>query len=414
MDQTHLDNIELLYRDLHAHPEMAYQEVRTAAVVAERIEAAGFEVTTGVGRTGVVGVFSNGPGPVVVVRADMDALPVKEETGLPYASQESARGEDGIEIPLMHACGHDVHMACLVGATEELSRDRNSWSGTLVALFQPAEEGAGGARAMIDDGLFDLVGCPDVILGQHVFPYEAGTVGHRSGPILAASDAFDIRVHGRGGHGSQPQAVVDPVVLAASIVTRLQTIVSREVSPADRVVLTVGQLHAGVAGNIVPDFADMTVSARTFDESVAARVTGSLRRIVEAECTASGSPKPPEFRELFGFKPTVNDPVATDRVVAAHRSVFGSSAVREIEPIMGSEDFPEFGRESGAPYVFWALGGVDPLEYRRASDAGTIDQLPTNHSPQFAPTPRLTLATGVDALTSAARAWLTPPGGDDR
>ncbi|WGX96895.1 amidohydrolase [Nocardioides sp. L-11A] len=411
MDQAHLDDIERLYEDLHAHPELAYQEVRTAGVLADRVTAAGFAVSTGVGGTGVVGVLANGPGPVVLLRADMDGLPVKEETSLPYASQEVATGKGGVATPLMHACGHDVHMACLVGAAEELAWQRDSWGGTLVVLFQPAEEGAGGARAMIEDGLFDLFARPDVILGQHVFPFEAGTVGYRSGPILAASDAYDIRVHGRGGHGSQPQAVVDPIVLAASIVTRIQTIVSREVSPADRVVVTVGQLHAGVAGNIVPDHADLTVSARTFDEAVAERVTGSLRRIVEAECAASGSPRPPEFRELFGFKPTINDPEATDRVVAAHRSVLGAAHVREIEPIMGSEDFPEFGRACGAPSVFWALGGVEPEEYRSARDADRIDQLPTNHSPQFAPCPHPTLATGVAALVAAARAWLSPGGG---
>lgn len=406
MNSATLDDVEALYRDLHAHPELAYQEVRTSKVLEERLRMAGFEVTTQIGGTGVVGVLKNGAGASVMLRADMDGLPVKEETGLDYASEDVCHGPDGESIPLMHACGHDVHMSCLVGAVEELAQDRHSWSGTLIAVFQPAEEGAGGARSMIDDGLFDLIGRPDIILGQHVFPYEGGTVGYRSGPILAASDAFDIRVHGRGGHGSQPHAVVDPVVLAASIVTRLQTIVSREVSPADRVVLTVGQLHAGVAGNIVPEHADMTVSARTFDEGVASQVVDSLKRIVEAECVATGSPKPPEFRELFGFKPTVNDPNATQRVVAAHVESLGADRVREIEPIMGSEDFPEFGRESGVPYVFWALGGVDPDHYRQAAAAGAIDKLPTNHSPLFAPSARLTLDTGVRALVSASRAWL--------
>lgn len=402
-----MPELENVYRDLHAHPELAYTEQRTAKIVADRLRADGFDVHEGIGVTGVVGIQRNGDGPTVVLRADMDGLPVEEQTGLDYASTATAPGEKGEFVPLMHACGHDVHVACLLGAAQAMAAAEGQWSGTLVALFQPAEEGRGGARAMIDDGLFDLIGKPDIILGQHVFPTPAGTVGYRSGAILSASDAFDIRVFGRGGHGSQPHSTIDPVVLASSIVMRLQTIVSREVAPADRVALTVGSLKVGSTGNIISDHADLIVSARTFDEAVAERVVSSIRRIVEAECLASNSPKPPEFVELFGFKPTVNDPEATERVVASLRARLGDEAVVEVEPHMGSEDFPEFGRSSGAPYVFWTLGGADPDAYAAAEANGTLDSdIPTNHSPFFAPVIQPTLSTGVTALVAAAMEWL--------
>ncbi|WP_416566316.1 amidohydrolase [Nocardia testacea] len=410
-----MPELEDVYRDLHAHPELAYAEYRTAKIVADRLRVDGFDVYDGIGVTGVVGIRRNGEGPTVVLRADMDGLPVEEQTGLDYASTATGLSEKGEVVPLMHACGHDVHVTCLLGAVQAMSAAADRWSGTLVALFQPAEEGRGGARAMIDDGLFDLIGKPDIILGQHVFPTPAGTVGYRSGAILSASDAFDIRVFGRGGHGSQPHSTVDPVVLASSIVMRLQTIVSREIAPADRVALTVGSIQAGSTGNIISDHADLIVSARSFDEGVAARVVASIRRIVEAECLASNSPKPPEFVELVGFKPTINDAESTDRVVRSLRARLGDEAVVEVEPYMGSEDFPEFGRSSGAPYVFWTLGGTDSDAYAEAEANGTLDSdIPTNHSPYFAPVIQPTLTTGVTALVAAAMEWLStnrPPNG---
>lgn len=401
-------DLESTYVDLHQHPELAYQEFRTAGVVAEQLRAFGFDVTENVGVTGVIGVLENGPGPRVMARADMDGLPVEEATGLPYASVEATLDEDGGRMPLMHACGHDMHVTCLLGAAQALASTRDAWSGTFVVVFQPAEEGRGGAVAMVDDGLFDIAGVPDVILGQHVFPFTAGTVRCRSGAILAASNAFNIRVFGRGGHGSQPQSTVDPVVLAASIVLRLQTIVSREVAPAERVALTVGSLHAGTAGNIVAEHADLVVSARSFSEDVAQRVVGSIKRIVEAESVASNSPKPAEFEELYGFEPTINDPEATARVTDAMRHL-GQDRVHETEPMMGSEDFPELGRKHNVPYVFWFLGGADPDEYDRAAAAGRVEQdVPSNHSPFFAPVIQPTLSTGVNALILSSLAWLAP------
>lgn len=402
-----MPGLEELYRDLHAHPELAFTEYRTAGIVADSLRNDGFTVTEHVGVTGVVGVLRNGDGPTVMMRADMDALPVEEKTGLDYASTATATSDTGETVPLMHACGHDMHVACLLGAATLLARSREQWSGTLIALFQPAEEGRGGAKRMIADGLFELTGRPDIILGQHVFPFPAGTIGYRSGPILAASDGYDVRLFGRGAHGSRPETGVDPVLLAASVVMRLQTIVAREVAANEQAVLTVGALHAGTAANIIDDHADLKLSFRTFDRDVSARIRSSVRRIIEAECVASGSPKPPEFVELFGFTVTVNDKAATERVVRGLRSQLGNEAVVEIPPIMGSEDFGDFGEAADAPYVFWALGGADPEDHAAAEAAGaTEEEIPSNHSPLFAPVIQPTLNTGTTALVTAALEWL--------
>jgi hippurate hydrolase len=404
-----LPEIEDLYRDLHANPELAYAEHRTAGIVAARLRADGYAVTEGVGVTGVVGVLRNGPGPVVMLRADMDALPVEEQTGLDYASTATDTTESGDTVPLMHACGHDVHVSCLLGAATLLAGARAEWSGTLAMVFQPAEEGRGGAKRMLDDALLEITGIPTVVLGQHVFPLPAGTIGYCTGPILAASDGYDVRLFGRGAHGSRPEAGIDPVVLAAAVVMRLQTVVSREVAAADRAVLTVGALNAGTAPNIIAEHADLKLSVRSFDSTVSERVLASVRRIIEGECLASGSPKPPEFVPLYGFTPTINDAAATHRAMDGIRSRLGIGAVHEIAPMMGSEDFGEFGRAAGAPAVFWALGGTDPAEYAAAHAAGTVeDTIPSNHSPQFAPVLQPTLRTGVAALVGAAAAWLAP------
>ena len=352
-------------------------------------------------------MLRNGDGPRVMLRADMDALPVAEKTGLAYASTVTATTESGEIVPVMHACGHDVHVSCLLGAANLLAGSRRSWSGTVVAVFQPAEEGRGGARRMLDDNLLDLTGLPSVVLGQHVFPYPAGTIGYRTGPFLAASDGYDIRLFGRGAHGSRPESGVDPVVLASAVVMRLQTIVAREVAANEQAVLTVGALHAGTAPNIIADHADLKLSVRTYDREVSARVLASVRRVVEAECAASGSPKPPEFVELFRFTPTINDPAATEIAMAALRAELGPESVREVPPMMGSEDFGEFGDAAGAPSVFWALGCVDPAEYAAAEAAGRLDELiPSNHSPLFAPVIQPTIGTGIRALVAAATAWL--------
>ena len=282
-----------IYRDLHAHPELSFAEHRTAGVVAARLRDLGYQTTTGVGRTGVVGVRANGNGPTVLLRADMDALPVLERTGLDYASTVRAAGADGKDGPVMHACGHDAHVTCLLGAAAVLVGDMSNWSGTLLLVFQPAEEVGEGAQAMIDDGLFDRFGLPDVVLGQHVAPLPAGLLGVTSGPAFAAADSLRVVLHGRGGHGSRPESAVDPVLMAAATVQRLHAIVSRELPAADAAVVTVGALHAGTAPNVISDQAELLLSVRSFNQTVRGKVLRAIERIVTAEAAASGAPAAP-------------------------------------------------------------------------------------------------------------------------
>jgi hippurate hydrolase len=401
---------EELYRDLHAHPELPHQERRTASLVASRLREAGYDVHEGVGGTGVVGILRNGDGPTVLARADMDALPVLEETGLDYASRQTT--DDG--VPVMHACGHDVHVACLVGAASLLAAATTGWSGTFVALFQPAEETADGARGMVEDGLVTLVGHVDVALAQHVLPLPAGTVGTRSGPTLSAADSMRITLHGRGAHGSMPHAAVDPVVLAATIVVRLQTIVAREIEPSATAVLTVGSIQAGTKSNVIPDRAELQLNVRTYDEHTRSAVLEAIERIVRAECVAARCPSDPEL-ELFDRYPlTDNDPAATSRVSEAFAAHFGDRA-GELPQQSASEDFSDLPRALGAPYTYWGIGGVDPDAYRAAAEAGRVAQdVPVNHSARFAPVMQPTLRTGTEAVAVAALAWLAGTPGPQR
>ena len=396
MDASASD-LEELYKDVHRHPELSMQESRTAGLAAERLGEAGFEVTAGVGGTGVVGLLRNGDGPTVMLRADMDALPVTEQTGLDYASTV-----DGV----MHACGHDMHVAWLVGATAQLAAARAAWKGTLLAIFQPAEETAAGAQAMIDDGLFDRFPRPDVILGQHVMPAPAGSIGVRAGVVTSAADSFEIRMFGRGAHGSMPEASVDPVVMAAATVLRLQTIVAREVAPAQSAVVTVGALQAGTKENVIPDDAVIKLNVRTFDEGVRTQVLEAIERIVYAEAQASAAPRQPEITPLDRYQLVRNDAAAAERVRDAFRERFGVERVVDIPPISASEDFGSFGSEWHVPSMFWTVGGTDADTYRQAKEAGRLAELPTNHNPRFAPVIHPTLETGVETLVAAASAWL--------
>src|SRR6185437_2688518 len=296
-----LPDLESDDKDIHSHPELSMQENRTAGIAADHLRAAGYDVTTAVGKTGVVGVLRNGDGPTIMLRADMDALPVREATGLPYASHVTM-DQNGKSVPVMHACGHDMHVTWLIGVATLMAKNRNRWRGTLMAVFQPAEETGAGAQAMIDDGLFRRFPKPSAILGQHVMVGSSGEIGTRSGVITSAGDSFEVRMFGRGAHGSMPQASIDPVIMAASTVLRLQTIVSRELAPTEAAVVTVGSLQAGTKENVIPDEAVIKLNVRSFDEAVRARVLAAIERIVNAEAAASGAPKAPEITPLDQYQ----------------------------------------------------------------------------------------------------------------
>jgi hippurate hydrolase len=402
-----LPGLQSLYEDLHAHPELSMQETRTAGLAAERLRAAGYDVTPGIGNTGVVGLLHNGEGPVVMLRADMDALPVQEATGLPYASKVTATDSAGNTVPVMHACGHDMHVTWLAGAATLFARSRDAWKGTLMAVFQPAEETAAGAQAMIDDGLFQRFPKPDVVLGQHVMSLPAGIVAGRTGVTTSAADSLQIRLFGRGAHGSMPEASIDPVVMAAATVLRLQGIVSREVAANDAAVVTIGVLQAGSKENVIPDEAIIKLNVRTFDEGVRTRVLAAIERIVNAEAAASGAPKKPEITPLDRYPLVTNDSEATRRVHDAFRQHFPADRVQETQPTTASEDFGSFGAEWGAPSVFWFVGGIDPDTYAKAKRDGKLGEIPTNHNPRFAPVIDPTLKTGVETLVVAAESWLS-------
>jgi amidohydrolase len=414
-DVADLDDLAALYRDLHAHPELAFAERRTASIAAERLHGLGYQVTAAVGGTGVVGLLENGDGPTVLLRADMDALPVLEQTGLPYASTRHVRDAAGNDVPVMHACGHDMHVSCLLGAAAELAAQAASgaWQGRLLLVFQPAEEGDGGAQAMIDDGLYDRFPRPDIVLGQHVMPLPAGVLGLHAGAAMAAADAIRVVLYGEGGHGSRPETTVDPVLMAAATVLRLQGIVSREVAAGDTAVLTVGALHAGTAANIIPDRAELLLSLRSFDEKVHGKVRDAIDRIVRAEAAASGARKDPEITTRESFPVLVNDPAASARLTEVFNA--GVGLTLDPGPVTGSEDVGVLATAAGVPCVYWFLGGSDPALFTGVTTIeeakGIVSGLPSNHSPFFAPVVEPTLRTGITALATAARTYLTPAAG---
>ena len=401
-----MPHVEATYKDVHAHPELSLQETRTAGVAADMLEKAGYDVTRAVGKTGVVGVLHNGDGPTLMLRADMDALPIAEDTGLPYASKVTALDAQGNTVPVAHMCGHDIHVAWLIGAATLLAQGRDAWKGTLMIVFQPGEETAEGAQAMIRDGLLQRFPTPAVVLGQHVMVGAAGTVAGSAGPITSAADSLQIRLFGRGAHGSMPQASVDPVVMAASTVLRLQTIVSREVAATDAAVVTIGVLQAGAKENVIPEDAIIKLNVRTFDAGVRKHVLAAIERIVNAEAEASGAPRKPEITPLDQYPLNVNDETASDRVAAAFRSYFTPDRVKHTGPAPASEDFGCFGTAWQVPSVFWFVGGNDPDLYAKAKAAGKLNELPVNHSPKFAPVLHPTLETGIEALVVGALAWL--------
>ena len=389
---------EDLYRDLHSHPELSHEEHRTAAAVADSLSQFGFEVTTGVGGTGVVGVLRNGDGKTVLLRADMDALPMAEDTGLPYASATPG---------VAHSCGHDMHVTCLLGAAQLLATGEKHWRGTLVTVFQPAEETIDGAAGMVADGLADLLPKVDVALGQHVAPLPAGYLAATAGPAFASADSIKVTVYGRGGHASRPETTVDPIVLAASIVLRLQTVVSREITPGTPAVLTVGSLNAGTKANIIPESAEILLNIRNYTAQSRDIMMASIARIVTAECEASGSPRKPDI-EYFDHAPlTDNNPDVAAAVTTAFTAAMGEHVLLPAPKVLGSEDFSEIADGVNAPYCYWLFGGTDPQTFATAAAAGRLDSdIPSNHSPRFAPVSQPTLDTGTTALVAAALAWL--------
>ena len=387
------DDLHTLYRHLHQAPELSMQEHATAELIRARMEALDCEAFV-CGGTGVVAVLRNGDGPVVGFRADTDALPVAEDTGLEYASTARGTLPDGTEVPVMHACGHDTHITSAIGAATLLAEDRDAWSGTVVFLFQPGEETAEGAVAMLQDGLWDRAPRPEIVYGQHVWPGRAGQIEMTSGATMAMADSWKVTVHGRGGHGSRPEDTIDPIVLAAHMVVRIQSVVSREVPAQQAAVVTIGSFHAGLKENIIPAGAEFTVNVRNLDPDVRAKVLTALRRVIRAEAEASGAPEP-EIDELYTFPLLVNDPDETDALRAAFGDVLGVQNVLNRPAQMGSEDFGHLPDAIGVPGVYWFFGGM-PDEMVDGEDP-----VPVNHSPFFAPVLEPTLSTGVIAAVTA-------------
>ncbi len=416
-----LSEAEALYEELHCHPELSMQETRTAALVVERLHALdAYEVTPGVGGTGIVGVLRNGEGPTVGLRADMDALPLEEKTGLPYASRATGTTLDGRAVSVMHACGHDVHTASLVGAADVLARLRDAWRGTLLLIFQPGEETIAGAEAMLHDGIFTRFPRPDVLLGQHDGSYPAGTVLHRPGVIANACTNLRVRIFGVGGHGAMPDTAVDPILIAAAAIVRLQAIVSREIPARYLPVVTVGSIHAGTRPNIIPDEATMEITLRSTDDAVLDRIEAAVRRIIAAEAEAARAPRPPEIT-AFEHAPVLNnDAQTTARVAAAHRAFFGAENTLDIPGVQtASEDFgalglagPDHFPPPNIPYCFWSFGATNPQTWAQTQGETALEKLahlPSLHSPFFAPDPLPTLRTSIAALTVAALEFLARP-----
>lgn len=449
-----LSSYEELYKHFHANPELSNQEKETAASICAHLKdkiSSDFDIRPNIGGTGIAALLKNGPGPTILLRADFDALPVEERTGLPYASKKRMVDADGVEKPVMHACGHDMHITCLLAAAQTLHACREHWSGTLILAFQPAEERGTGAQAMIDDGLYDPnkhnVPIPDVALGGHVMPFRSGVIGTRRGLVATAADSMRVTLHGRGGHASMPDRLIDPVVMAASTIMKLQTIVSREVDPQDSAVVTVASVQAGDAENVVVDDARLAIDMRTSNPTTREKVKQSIQRIVNAESIASNAVKEPTFIATRAFPLTVNDEDVTAKLEQTFAAHFGGSGGDEhgytasIPKLGGSEDFSILASAVGKPYSFFMYvpfslpeyliftpnartanaslpsryGGTDPQQWDSCEAEGTLsEKIPVNHSGLFYPVVQPTLRVGVDAYAVGALTWLVKGGGNGR
>jgi amidohydrolase len=391
--------VEALYFDLHRNPELSYHEEKTAAKIAEQLRKLGYDVTTNFGGTGVVGVFKNGSGPVVMLRAELDALPVPEKTGLAYASHVTTHDDRGVEVPVMHACGHDLHMAIGIGTAALLVQNKDRWHGTFIYVGQPAEERIGGAKAMIKDGLFTRFPKPDFAFAVHDSNgLPAGEVGYTPGFSASNADSVNVTVYGVGGHGAAPQETVDPIVIAARTIVSWQTIVSREVDPQDPAVITVGSIHGGTKNNIIPDEVVMQLTVRSYKDEVRKHLLAAIERIADAEAAAAGAPEKPVIEIMEGVGAVYNDPATTNRIADRLKQVMGDSNVVLGRPIMASDDFAEY-RYAGVPSVMLELGAVNPAKYAEAKKTG--QPLPGPHSPYFAPDREPSLKTGIEVEMAA-------------
>jgi amidohydrolase len=402
-----------MYKDLHASPELSHHEEKTSALVARELRSLGFDVTEHVGKYvnpdwkayGVVAVMKNGAGPTVLVRADMDALPVEEQTGLPYASHVRAKDDAGVDVPVMHACGHDIHVTSLIGTARVLTALKSQWHGTLVMIGQPAEERIDGARAMLADGLYTRFPKPDYALALHDSgELETGKIGYLAGYMLASATSVDVTIRGRGGHGAYPHTTKDPIVMAAEYVLAIQTIVSREEMPTDPAVVTVGSIHGGSKHNIIPDEVHLQISVRAYKEEVRQRILASLDRIARGIALAGGVPEDRspivKVSDTEVTPATYNDPALTGRVAAAMKTALGAENVVELEPVMGSEDFGQLGLENHQiPTMMFRVGAIDAERIAKSKQTGV--PLPSLHSALFWPVPDTTIRTGVRAMTAA-------------
>ena len=392
-------DLNKLYVDLHQNPELAFQEKQTSAKLAERLKAMGYDVTTGVGGTGIVAVMKNGAGPTVLLRTDMDALPIEEKTGLPFASHVTEKNPAGETVPVMHACGHDIHMTSWIGTAKLMADNKQQWHGTLMLVGQPAEEVVTGASAMIKDGLFTKFPHPDYAFAVHDDDsMPAGVVGFHPGPFRASADSVDITIFGRGGHGAKPQATIDPVLIASKTVVALHNIISREIDPQEPAVITVGSIHGGTQNNIIPDQVKLQLTVRSYSPVVRKHLLASIERVAKGESLAGGSPKEPVVTVKPGTDTVVNDPETTARIVSALKKSLGDSAVHEMPAYMTSEDFSQYG-QNGTKAVLLHVGAQEPTKFASAKQNGTL--LPTVHTSLWQPDPEPTIKTAIMVETTA-------------